>query len=123
MTSSLQVIEKIPMNVVQVKEALEKIKGSEEGLELNFRAAKTMEYAEDFAKIKPKAAKELLEAIQALEVPRLKDMHIHKIIDLMPQSEKSVKVILGSYHLTVTGENVKKIADLVVEHTDLKKQH
>ena len=36
--SSPQVIEKAPMSVTQVKVALERIKASEEGLELNFRA-------------------------------------------------------------------------------------
>ena len=116
MSSSLHILEKTPMTVVAVKEALDKIKESEEGLELNFRALKAVEYGEDFARIKPKEAKEIFSAIQALEVPRLKDSPIAKLVDLMPQSEKSVKVVLNSYHLTVSGELIKKITEVFQDH-------
>ncbi len=118
--SSPHVLEKVPMNVVQLKDALTRIRESEEGLELNFRAQKAMEYAEDFAKLKLDEADEVLAAIQKLEVPRLKDVHIHKLIDLMPQSEKSVKVVLNSYHLTVSNELIKKIVDVLQEHAPKK---
>lgn len=118
--SSPHVLEKVPMNVVQLKDALTRIRGSEEGLELNFRAQKAMEYAEDFTKMKLDEANEVLAAIQKLEVPRLKDVHIHKLIDLMPQSEKSVKVVLNSYHLTVSADLIKKIAEVLQEHAPKK---
>jgi len=114
--SSPQVIEKAPMSVTQVKVALERIKASEEGLELNFRAQKTMEYAEDFAKLPPTDAEEVFAAIRKLEIPRLKDAYIHKLIDLLPQSEKSVKVVLSSYHMSVPAEQIKKIAEILQEH-------
>ena len=118
--SSLHIIEKTPMTVVAVKEALDKIKEREEGLELNFRALKAVEYGEDFARIKAKDAKEMFTAIQALDVPRLKDVHITKLIDLMPQSEKSVKVILNSYHLTVSAEQIKKITEVFRDYVAKK---
>lgn len=119
--SKPEVLEKSPMNIVEVKEALEKIKASEEGLELNFRAAKTEEYAQDFAKLKPKQAKELYDKIMALDIPRLKDQHAHKLIDLLPQSEKNVKLILAAYHTTVTAESVKKLVDVLNEYADKRK--
>lgn len=119
--SKPEVLEKSPMNIVEVKEALEKIRAVEEGVELNFRAAKTEEYAQDFAKLKPKQAKELYEKIMGMDIPRLKEQHAHKLIDLLPQSEKSVKLILTSYHLTVTNENIKKLAETITEYADKRK--
>ena len=112
--SKAEVLEKSPMNVVEVKAALEKIKASE--TELNFRAAKTEEYAQDFAKISLKEARELLDALKALEIPRLKEQHLHKFIDILPTSEKHVKIILNGYNVTLTAEQAKKIADVIAEY-------
>ena len=111
-------IEKIPMNVVEVKAVLEKAKTK--GLELNFRAAKTDEYAQEFAKISLKDAKELFDKIKGLEIPRVRDAHIHKLIDIMPQSDKHVKIILASLNLTPTVENCKKIAETIAEYLPKK---
>ncbi|MDD9953083.1 MAG: hypothetical protein OXR66_02000 [Candidatus Woesearchaeota archaeon] len=111
--SKPEVLEKTPINVCDVKAALTKIRKSEE--ELNFRAEKTEEYAQDFAKLTVKQAKELFDKLQGLEVPRVKEVHLHKLIDIMPQSEKHAKLILSSYHLTVTNDNVKKIVDTIGE--------
>jgi len=102
------------MNVVEVKAALERIKKTEP--ELNFRAQKTEEYAQDFAKISLNDAKELLEKLKALDIPRVRDAQLHKLIDLMPVSEKHVEIILSSYNVSPTSENAKKIADLIAEY-------
>jgi DNA-directed RNA polymerase subunit F len=108
-----EILEKTPMNVVEVKAALEKIKEKEP--ELNFRAAKTEEYAQDFAKISLKESRALLEKLKGLEIPRLKETHLHKLIDVMPVSEKHVKIVLSSANVTPTAENCKKIAETIAE--------
>jgi DNA-directed RNA polymerase subunit F len=112
--SKPEMLEKQAMNIVQVKAALEKIKGSEP--ELNFRAAKTEEYAQDFAKISLKDADELFDKLKGLEIPRLKDTHLHKLIDIMPTSEKHVKIILSAMNVTPTAEQMKKLAETIVEY-------
>lgn len=112
--SKPELIEKHPMNIVEVKAALEKIKESEP--ELNFRAQKTEEYAQDFAKIGLKDAKELLEKLKGLEIPRLKENHLHKLIDILPTNEKHVKIVLAPYNVTLTAEQNKKLADTIAEH-------
>lgn len=112
--SKPELLEKHPMNVVEVKTALESLK--ENGVELNFRAQKTEEYAQDFAKISVKDARELVEKLKGLEVPRLKDTHMNKLVDIMPTSEKQVKIILGAMNLSPTAEQCKKIADAIVEY-------
>ncbi len=102
-----EIIEKRPLNVVEVKEALKKIKKRDE--ELNFRATKTEEYVNAVAKLKPKEAKELKEKLEGLNIPRLKPEYINKIIDTLPRNEKHLKMILQGYALSVSGENQKKI--------------
>ncbi|MBR9693087.1 hypothetical protein GOV07_04120 [Candidatus Woesearchaeota archaeon] len=106
-----EIIEKRPMNVVQVKDALKKIKKRDE--ELNFRSNRTEEYVNAVAKLKSKEAKELVKKLEDLGIPRLKPEYIHKIIDTMPTSEKHLKVVLQGYTLSVSGENQKKIFAVV----------
>ncbi len=116
--SKPEILEKTPTNIVEVKAALEKIKEKEP--ELNFRAAKTEEYAQDFAKISLKQSRELLAKLQALEIPRIRDAHFHKLIDIMPVSDKHVKIVLASYNVTPTAENCKKLAETIAEYAPKK---
>ncbi len=109
-----EIVEKRPMNVVEVKEALKKIKKRDE--ELNFRATRTEEYVNAVAKLKAKEAKELVGKLEALGIPRLKPELLQKIVDTLPQNEKHLKVILQGYALSVSGENQKKIFGVLKEY-------
>ncbi len=101
----------IDMNELRVE--LEKIKKRDK--ELNFRALRTEEYLQHFATLKNSG--ELYKKIEALKIPRLKDQHIVKIIDLMPKTADELKVVLQSYPLTVNNENMKKISEVVNNFT------
>ncbi|HDD70870.1 MAG TPA: hypothetical protein ENF94_01775 [Candidatus Woesearchaeota archaeon] len=100
-----------PINLYEVKETLEKIQKRDE--ELNFRAQKTMEYVQQVAKLGKEKAAELFKKIESLNVPRLKEQHINKIIDILPKTEEEVKVVMQGYNVTVSKENCKKIAEVV----------
>ncbi len=108
-----KIISESPMGLFQVKEELKRIK-KRDG-ELNFRAAKTEEYLGHYAALEEKKSQELFDKINKLAIPRLKDVHIHKIIDLLPKSTEDLKTILQGYTITVKNENLKKIADIVNE--------
>ncbi len=102
------------MNSAELHAEMNRIK--ERDKELGFRAQKTIDYLESLGTLDAKKAKELFEKLQKLEVPRLRDVHFHKIIDLQPTNAKDVKVVLQSYNVTVSQESCKKIADTVAEY-------
>ncbi len=104
------IVEETPLAMVEVRELLTKIKKRDE--ELNFRANKTYEYLTEFAKLKPKEFEEIKQKLQALDVPRVKEQHILKLIDLLPKTVEEARTILGSYNLTVSAENLKKIIEI-----------
>ena len=56
-----------------------------------------------------KQAKELYDKLISLSIPRLKDEHIHKIIDVLPRNVDDVKLILQGFVITVTKDNSLKI--------------
>jgi len=106
-----QIIEEEPISMADLKEELTKIQKKTK--EINFRAEKTQEYLNQFTILDLKKGKELREKIEKLKIPRLKNEHIIKIIDLMPSSLEELKSILSGYTITVTSENLKKIAEVL----------
>jgi DNA-directed RNA polymerase subunit F len=111
---ALDIVSETPVLMAEVRERLEQIK--EKSGELNFRAAKTMEHMEQFASLKKKKAEELLAELKKLDVPRLREQHLIKLVDLLPVTENDVKVVLQSFAVSVTQENLKKIAETIAPY-------
>lgn len=108
----LNVVKETPLSTGELKTFLEKAKKNEE---LNFRAQKTIEYLEQINALEDKKSKQLQEEITKLNVPRLKENQIIKLTDLHPKTVDEVKTALQGYNITITNENVKKIADVFSE--------
>ncbi|MBU1201853.1 MAG: hypothetical protein KJ583_05685 [Nanoarchaeota archaeon] len=113
--SKPEVLEKLPINIVELKHELAAIR-KRDG-DLTFRGNKTEEYLNDFAKLSHKDALELIKKLQGLNITRLKDNFIHKIVDLLPSSIAELKVILQGYTLTVSNADMQKIMVVVKEYT------
>ncbi|MFP4524640.1 MAG: hypothetical protein ACLFO2_05040 [Candidatus Woesearchaeota archaeon] len=108
-----EILKKEPLPLVEVKSVLRKVKKRDE--ELNYRAGKTEEYLNQVVKTTQKEATELKKKINELEVPRLKEEHVTKIVDIVPRTVAELKVILQGYTLTVSNDNLKKIVNAVEE--------
>ncbi|MGM5482967.1 MAG: hypothetical protein ACQESF_05875 [Nanobdellota archaeon] len=111
MDSKPEIIEEKPIPMFELKSDLGKIKKRDD--ELNFRSQKTEEYLNVFVKLGPRKGKELVNEIKALEIPRLKEDHIFKIVDIMPTDVESLKLVLHGYTLSVSKENMKKIVKVI----------
>ena len=103
------IIAENPISTYELKAELEKIKKRDK--ELNFRAARTEEYLNQIAP--PSKVSGLYEKLVKLGVPRLKESHMKKIIDIMPKTVNDLKVVLQGYTVSVSSENVKKIVDTI----------
>ena len=105
--------------MVEIKVELDKIKKRDE--ELNFRTEKLEDYLNRFVHLTPEQAKELYDKLTSLNIPRLKDEHIHKIIDILPRDADDVKLILQGFVINVTKDNSQKIVDAVKDFLPAKK--
>ena len=106
---TVQIISEVPISAYQLKEELDNIKKRDK--ELNFRASKTEEHL-----ISVSANKNLdnsFDKIIKMDIPRLKEQHIRKIIDLTPGSIKDLKVILQGYTINMNNESMKRIVDVI----------
>lgn len=96
-----------------LKAELARIK--ERDTELNFRGQKTEEYLSYFVEYDVATIEKLGEAILKLEIPRLKPEHIAKLVDALPRTADEVKAVLLGYNLTITKENLSKLAETITE--------
>jgi len=109
-----KVISEEPISIYDLKAELEKIKSRD--TELGFRAAKVEEYLHNFAKVDEKKVHDLKKKIHDLNIPRLREDQVCKLVDIMPSDLEEVRLVLASYSITVTNENLVKIADVIKEH-------
>ena len=112
----MQIVSEVPINIYQLRKELEKIRKRDN--ELNFRANRTEEYLHQVATLKN--SEELFEKMMKLNIPRLKEQHIHKIIDVAPTTVNDLKVVLQGYTLTLNNESMKKIVDTINEFLEKK---
>jgi len=115
--SDVKILSEKPLSMAEVKEELDKIKKRDK--ELNFRANKTEDYINQFAS--NKNAAELSEKLTKLNIPRLKEHHIKKIVDIMPITTNDLKVVLQGYTVSINAENSKKIIEIINKFLEEKK--
>jgi DNA-directed RNA polymerase subunit F len=106
--------EEAPISIYDLRKELKNIKKRDD--ELSIRSGKTEEYVNQFASLKDKEAEDIEKEIMKMEIPRLKELHTKKIVDLLPQSVEELKVILQGYTLTVSKENMQKIVSAVKKY-------
>ncbi len=107
--ANAEIISERAVDINELKRELEKIKKRDK--ELNFRAAKTEEYLQHFADLKDSG--ELFKKIEALKIPRFKEQHIAKVIDILPKNVEDLKSVLKAYPITVSNDNLKKVVDTI----------
>jgi len=110
----MEIIQENPINMVELHSEIEKIKKRDE--ELNFRVGKVLDYLNIFLKLKPAKAKELYKELEALNIPRLRNIHIHKLIDILPVSGEDVKLVMDSYPITITKTNCEQISKVIKKY-------
>jgi DNA-directed RNA polymerase subunit F len=103
-----------PISIYDLKKTLADIK-QRDG-ELGFRGTKTEEYLINFAKLDAKKVEDLKKKLEELNIPRLKQEHICKLADVLPGDVEDIKLVLASYSVTITNENLAKIADVIKDH-------
>tara|TARA_Y100000310_G_C20700699_1_gene829582 strand:+ start:1312 stop:1659 length:348 start_codon:yes stop_codon:yes gene_type:complete len=105
----IEVIRESPLTRAEVTERMKAIKKNCD--ELSFRATKTHEYLEVFGKADLKTAKALREGLEKLEIQRLKERHIAKLVEIAPEDGDSIKAILSSENITLKQDDLQKIVD------------
>jgi len=113
-----EIISEKPITLTELKQEIDKIKKRDK--ELNFRVGKTEEYLSHFITLSKAKEEELIKKLEKLNVPRLREIHITKIVDILPKTLDELKIILQGYTITVNNDNLKKIVDVVKDFAEKK---
>ena len=108
------IVKEMPLSTADVKDMLEHLKAKHG--ELSFRAQKTLDHLSSIPVLPVKKAKEFEAALTKKEISRLRDQYIKKIIDVMPVSDKDIKVVLSGFNVSFTNEDLQLIAGITKEH-------
>ncbi|MEK6874593.1 MAG: hypothetical protein AABX52_02485 [Nanoarchaeota archaeon] len=109
-----ELIKETAISLCEAKSLLDQIKDRDS--ELNYRSAKTAEYLDQFSYLLAKKAKECFKQIEELNIPRMRETHINKLIDIQPKTVEDVKLVLSAYTLTLKEEHLKKIVSILEEY-------
>ena len=101
------ILERKPVSIAFSKSILSKVKKP------NYEQKVTLEYASKFAKVGEEDAEKLFDELKEANIPRVKDKHIIKIIDIMPASPDELKAILAKEDLTLGKEDMEKIIEVL----------
>jgi|SRR3989344_5544679 len=107
----MDVVEQVPLTMADLKDRLEVVK--KEKSELNFRAEKVYAYLQEFVTLSKKDAAEIQKKLSGLGIQRLRDRHITKIIDVMPEDIESLKLLFAGESLSLKQEELKQVLDAV----------
>ncbi len=103
----IEVIEQKPVTIAELKGLVENVKKEEQ----NFRMQKVSEYINGIAARKEQ--KEIYKKLEGLEISKLRDRHIVKIIDLMPDNADSLKAIFAGEVTSLKQDEIQKILEAI----------
>jgi DNA-directed RNA polymerase subunit F len=103
-------IEKRPVTIVEAKAILKEIK------KRNYEQNMAFEYAAKFSKLTEKKAAKLLGELTQAGIPRIKDRHLAKLIDVMPETPEEVRAVFSKEDITLNKEDTDKIMKILVKH-------
>ena len=84
--------------------------------DLNFRAAKCEEYLNDFAHLSHNKATELSKKLKDLNITRLKDEYMVRIVDILPRNAEEVSLIFQGSNISISKKDTEQIVSVVQEY-------
>jgi len=92
---------------------ISKKESESENSELTYREEKSLDYLKKFSKLTKENFEKAKEELLALEIPRLEEMHINKILDLMPINGTQIRAIVSTSGTVLVDENITKLIDVL----------
>ncbi|MBD3319130.1 hypothetical protein GF342_04445 [Candidatus Woesearchaeota archaeon] len=102
-----------PITSAYVKKILEE---RQKKGELTFRAQKTYDHLQQIGGLDYKKAEELYKKLEALEISRMRDQYLVKLVDTLPTTEKDAKTILSGFNVSFNSKDLKAMVDVIKDY-------
>jgi DNA-directed RNA polymerase subunit F len=108
-----KIVSETPLSLVEVKALLQ---ASKKKRELSFRAEKTFEHLQQATKLSMKQADEIITKIEELNIPRMREQYVKKLVDTLPKTDKDAKLILSAFNVSFSTDHLKALAAITKEY-------
>jgi DNA-directed RNA polymerase subunit F len=108
--SNDQIIKPVPL--AEVKNILKKI--SKDRKEMIYEQKVALEHATKFGKLSIKKTEDMIKEL--MENKDITELNAIKIADILPRTEDDIKTIFAKERITISGNDIKKILDIVVKY-------
>jgi DNA-directed RNA polymerase subunit F len=106
MVNNYEIISKEPVSGTEV---LDIINEKGKNRELTYREEKVKEYLEKRVKLDSKKFNEAKKELEELEIPRISEAHIIKILEIMPKNGVEIRSIVSHSGTIIVDESTEKI--------------
>ncbi|MDA3855261.1 MAG: hypothetical protein PF569_03315 [Candidatus Woesearchaeota archaeon] len=103
----------ITIEAISQADSAKIIADKEKNQELTYREEKVREYLKKFQKLDHAETKKAQAELLALEIPRLGEEHIVKILELMPANGTELRAIVSHSGTVLVDENMTKIIEVL----------
>ena len=107
----------ISQKVVHTSKVLDEITKNADNRDLSYREEKIMEYLKDFNKLSTKEYEAAFADLKGLEIPRLEDGHLTKILEIMPQSGTELRAVVSHGGVVIVDDVVTQILDIIKKYS------
>ena len=101
-----------PVTLTEVKNTLKKI--SKERKDMIYEQKVALEHATKFGKLPIKKIEDMIKEL--LEIKDINEIHAIKIADILPKTEDDIKTMFAKERITISGEDIKKILNIVIKY-------
>lgn len=107
----MKIIKKIPISLGEIKEIIgQKQEGEGKKIEM------LREYINKFSKLNSVEAKKLREELRALNIAKLDEEHLVKIIDLLPIDADDIRKIFYGSPISLNQNEIQKILEIIAKY-------
>ena len=104
------IVEKKPVTIVEAKMILKELKKK------NFEQNAAYEYSAKFSKLTQKKGEKLLEELAQAGIPRIKDRHLAKLVDVMPETAEEVRAVFSKEDIPMNKKDTDKILEVLAKY-------
>jgi DNA-directed RNA polymerase subunit F len=111
MVSNYEILSKKEIHPSEILELIEK-----KDKELTYREEKIQEYIKKHIPLSYKQFLEAKKELEALEIPRIEEKHIIKILELMPKNGTEIRAITSQSGVVLVDEIITQILDILKKY-------
>ena len=109
--------EVINQKPVHSSKVYEEITSKTQNREQTYREEKILEYLKKTNKLEQKEFKSALDELKALEIPRIEEKHLVKILEIMPQNGTELRAIISHGGVVVVDDVVTQILEIIKKYS------